>query len=95
MCESPQGSPDEVDHMEVFRKSGNVLVSTSPYGTISVTRPCLMSADFKTHRGLHFDLRMEDLQDAMVMRGQSAVVSEIGELVLHLIGAAEIEEAKP
>lgn len=85
---------DAVDPSEVFRKASRTLRMSTPYGTLFITSPCMTTDDFKTRRGIHFDLCMEDLQDTLTGFGPDAAALQIGQAVLGLIDAAQVEEAK-
>jgi hypothetical protein len=78
-------------HFEVFTNAEHGLQLRGPYCTASVTRACTQG-DFKTHRGVHLNLQMEDLEDAVTERGRDAVIQEIGLIVCALLDTAVKEE---
>lgn len=69
-----------------------VTCMSSRFGEMWVTLPCNEVGDFKTRRGLHMKLVMEQLQDAITEDGHEDVAKEIGMAVLGLIEAAQREE---
>lgn len=81
------------EHFEVFRKDGGVLLASGRYCTASVTRAS-SRGDFKLHRGVYLNVRVEDLQDGIAKDGHEAVAREVGLLVMSLVDVVGRDEAK-
>lgn len=87
------GQDRRSEHIEVFRRGGDVLPARGRFCTASVTRASSGSG-FKSHRGVRLNLCVEDLQDGIAEDGYESVARETGLLVLGLLDAVRMEEGK-